>query len=493
MKRPMPIAGRPVLRWCAAAGVLTLALFSSAAWADWESGQVQLELVPGASIEAINARYGSTTLDSLPPLYLLQVPVGGNEDDLLDALLDDPDVEDGEYSYENETPEGTGQMVVTAVGGTIDDYLDQRLAERLHLAEIHEVTIGSGVTVAILDSGILAEHPALEGAVLPDGWDFVADDADPTDSANGLDDDNDGAIDEGAGHGTMIAGIVHLVAPGAKILPIRVLDDEGTGTTFDVAKAIRYATEHGADVINMSFGLTNRSFVIHREIEVADTLQVVMAAAAGNMNLENPQYFPASDSNVLSVAALDSADVKADFSNFHSHVSVSAPGMGVLAPYHDGQYAIGAGTSFATPFISAQSALLLSLFPELESEALWELVRTGVIDIYDIVENEPYIGKLGSGRLDGLALRDALAGNAAVGAGSGSFFAGNAPLVCYPNPGAAGAAIDLRLSKAGRAGIKNGGSAAVRVLDVSGRLLRRLVLRDGAARWDGRDERGRIL
>jgi subtilisin family serine protease len=441
---------------------------------DYVPGELQVELADGVSPQTIHDRYGITTLDSLPPLYLMTVPDGVTEEEFLDQLLNDPDILDAEYSYENETPEGTRQMVVTAVGGTIEEFLDQHLVERIHLAEIHEHTGGDGILVAVIDTGILADHPALAGVIEPGGYDFLDDDSNPDDEANGTDDDGDGSIDEGAGHGTMVAGIVHLVAPRGRILPIRVLDDEGHGNTFTVAKAIRYAVERGADVINLSLGLEHSSMVIKHEIKLADSLGVAITSAAGNQGVENPPYFPGCDGRVLSVAALDSSDVKADFSNWRSDVAVSAPGVGVYAPYFDGEYAIGAGTSFAAPFIAGQCALILALNPSLSVEEVYESVGLGVEPIDEIPGNEEYAGRLGTGRIDGLQtwLHTPVAMSVADPIDADPSTA----LRVFPNPTRMGEAVLLRL-------IGSSGSSDLRAMihDVGGRLV------------DGCDRRGRAV
>jgi subtilisin family serine protease len=447
---------------------------------EYESGEIEVELAPGIPVSAINNRYGTTTLDSLPPLYLLQCPHGG-ETELLDQIADDPDVLEAEYSWESETPEGTRQMVVAAVGGTIVDYLDQHLVQRIRLADIQAHTLGDGILVAVIDTGVLATHPALLGAVVDGGFDFVDHDTDPTDSTNGVDDDLDGTIDEGAGHGSMVAGIVHLVAPSAKILPIRVLDDEGLGKAFRVAQGIRYAVEHGADVINLSLGLTGQSSVIRREVRSAESLSIPIVSAAGNLGVETPQLYPAADGRVLSVAALDSSDVKAGFSGWNSSVDISAPGVGVMSAYHDGGYAIGAGTSFSAPFVSGQCALIRALAPALTASELYGVAMSGVTNIYDIPGNEPYEEKLGSGRFDGLQTwLNVQAATSAVGLA----LQPSSDLAIFPNPAPIGSFITLRSGERATKLVVD-----VAIYDGQGRLVRGLSqeTEGGLFLWDGRD------
>ncbi|MFB3907500.1 MAG: S8 family serine peptidase [Candidatus Eisenbacteria bacterium] len=455
-----------------------------AAAAGWLAGEIQIELASGVPIDAINADYETTVIDSLPPLYRLDLPDGGTEDEYLLLMRNDPRIVEVEYVWEGEAPEGSHQMVVAAVGETIEGYLDQNVAVRLHLDEIHEHARGDGVIVALVDGGVRMDHEALDGAIEPGGTDFVDGDDEPYDEANGIDDDGDGTVDEGAGHGTMVAGILHLVAPGAKILPIRVLNDEGVGQTFTVAKGVRYAVDHGARVINLSLGLPVDCSILRHEVERAESLGVALIGAAGNDGVDRPYYYPASNPECLSVAALDSSDVKASFSNFNEAVDVSAPGVGILSAYYDGGYAIGAGTSFAAPFVSGQCALIRGMSPDMPVEAVYRASREGIVDIYGIPENDPFLGLLGTGRFDALSTLENTP--FAAGVGDSPFAWGGAALRVEPNPARAGetARIDWLAGEPA--------NATAIVFDLAGRKVRAHLDRDarGGFSWDGRDERG---
>lgn len=456
---------------------------AGSARADFESGQLQLILAPGIEIETINQRYGTTTLESLPPLFLVAIPEGLTEAEL-ELILDlDPDIIEAEFAFRNETPESIRQMVVAALGGTLDDYVDQRVVTRLQLADIHEHTLGENVVVAVLDTGVLASHPALAGSIEPGGWDFIDNDGDPTDAANGVDDDLDGQTDEGAGHGTMVAGIVHLVAPGARILPIRVLDDEGRGDSFHVAAGIRWAVEQGADVINLSLGLEESASIINHELRAAALLGVVLVSAVGN-DSDDDLLYPARDSDVLGVTALDSTDVKADFSNYDDDTALAAPGIGILAPYHDGQYAVGAGTSFAAPFVAGQCALILSLNPGLTKEQVEAIAKQGVSGIYHLPGNEAYEDELGSGRFDGL--QTWLATRPATDVLLGDPLDRSLSVRILPNPSSL--ATDVRIA----ASAAFSSNADWSIFDASGRVIRTLRSDSRQLTWDGRDARGRM-
>lgn len=461
----------------------SLLFAAGSARADFESGQLQLILAPGVEIETINQRYGTTTLESLPPLFLVDVPEGTTEVDL-ELLLDvDPDIIEAEFAFRNETPESIRQMVVAALGGTLDDYVDQRVVTRLQLGDIHAHTLGENVVVAVLDTGVLASHPALAGSIEPGGWDFIDNDADPADAANGLDDDLDGQTDEGAGHGTMVAGVVHLVAPGARILPIRVLDDEGRGDSFHVAAGIRWAVEQGADVINLSLGLEESASIINHELHAAALLGIVLVSAVGN-DATDELLYPARDSDVLGVTALDSTDVKADFSNYDGDTALAAPGVGILAPYHDGEYAVGAGTSFAAPFVAGQCALILSLNPDLTKQQVEEIAMLGVTGIYHLPGNEPYDDELGSGRVDGL--QTWLATPSATGVLADDPLELSRSVRILPNPSSLATEVQIATSTTVPS------NADWTVFDASGRTIRTLRSDSRHLTWDGRDARGRL-
>jgi subtilisin family serine protease len=156
--------------------------------------------------------------------------------------------------------------------------------------------------------------------------------------------------------------------------------------------------DHGANVINLSFGSPRFSSVLADAIEYANQRCVVMAAAVGNDNVKAPQ-FPASLSPVIGVAAIDSADHKTAFSNFGKDVSVDALGLGLISTYPGGDYAMWSGTSFAAPLASAEAALIFGADPF--AGDLTQLIENTAVPIDDL--NPGFSGKLGKGRIDPLA------------------------------------------------------------------------------------------
>jgi thermitase len=184
------------------------------------------------------------------------------------------------------------------------------------------------------------------------GYDYVDNDWDPYD---------------GNGHGTHAAGIAAAItnntrgiagmAPDAKIYAVRVLDDSGSGTLQNVANGIIHAADNGADVISLSLGSPNDSITLKEAVDYAWNKGVVVVAAAGNDGSSQPAY-PAYYSNAIAVAATDSDESKASFSNYGSWVDVAAPGVNIYSTYTDSSYASLSGTSMATPHVAGLAGLL---------------------------------------------------------------------------------------------------------------------------------------
>lgn len=217
------------------------------------------------------------------------------------------------------------------------------------------------VVVAVVDTGIQLDHPDLKGKLVP-GYDFVYDDADP---------------DDANGHGTHVAGIVGAVTNNGvgvagtclncKLLPVRVLDEYGSGSAGDVAQGIVYAADRGAKVINLSLGIEAPDQVLKVAVEYAWNKGAVVLCAAGNGGdkgnmLNYPAYYDACEA----VGATNQDDSHALFSQWGQWVDIVAPGSAIysthLVLYDDPDgvtgYATISGTSMATPFVSGVAGLL---------------------------------------------------------------------------------------------------------------------------------------
>lgn len=250
--------------------------------------------------------------------------------------------------------------------------IDAALAERLGLGDAHERATGSGIVVAILDTGVDTSHPALASRVVS-GFDYVDGDVSPVEETNGIDDDGDGRIDEAHGHGTHVAGVVLEIAPDARIMPMRVLDADGVGDAIGVALAIDDAVAAGADVINTSFGSFTKSKMIERAVKRAMKAGVIVVSAAGNAGTDDKQY-PAAQGGVIGVGASHEAAI-ASFSGRGGWVDVVAPGTGIVSALPGGGYGVWNGTSMAAPIVAGQAALLREVAPELSGKDLRKIIR----------------------------------------------------------------------------------------------------------------------
>jgi type VII secretion-associated serine protease mycosin len=231
------------------------------------------------------------------------------------------------------------------------------------------ISRGAGVTVAVIDSGVSIDAPALAGQVLPGGRDFLVSGA-------------NGTCDE-AGHGTFVAGIIAGkdtsdpftgIAPDAQILPYRVIRSEQSndaGIPGNIATAIRDAVAKGAKVINLSLVVYNPPKVLTDAVAFAIASNVVLVAAAGNQGSSTTTgqiLYPAAYPGVIAVAGTNEKDQHVDSSSEGSYVNVAAPGVNIVGPEPQGggyaQFQAG-GTSFAAAYVSGVAALVVARFPTL--------------------------------------------------------------------------------------------------------------------------------
>lgn len=227
---------------------------------------------------------------------------------------------------------------------------------------------GSGVIVAVLDTGVDATHPALAARIAAGGYDVIDGDADPSESANGLDDDANGLVDEAFGHGTYVAGLVAMLAPDARILPVRVLDSDGVTNPWRILQALDRAVAGGARVVNLSLGGEYIGPIVDRWVKQYSDAGVIFVAAAGNEATTEMRY-PAYLQGVVGVTAIDGATGKvATFANRGSWIDVAAPGVRVTSTFPGGRYATWGGTSASAPVAAGALALLRSLMPTADSD-----------------------------------------------------------------------------------------------------------------------------
>ncbi|HXM96153.1 MAG TPA: S8 family serine peptidase [Candidatus Dormibacteraeota bacterium] len=276
---------------------------------------------------------------------------------------------------------------------------------------------GSGI-VADIDTGVDPNHPALRGVLLP-GYDFTRNQPGASElldltqplapvcgqhcqqaarvnqSTAAMLDQSTAAMLDGTffadfGHGTEVVGVVHLVAPTAKILPLKAFRADGTGNLSDILRAIYYAVQNRANVINMSFDFTSYSKELDTALSNATQHNVICVASAGN-NGRHELVYPAALSNVMGIASTSDFDTRSYFSNYGADlVWITAPGEQIITTYPFSSYAVASGTSFSSPFVSGSAALLLQLQPNI-TPAQAALV---------LANAKTLTPELGNGRLD---------------------------------------------------------------------------------------------
>ncbi len=327
-------------------------------------------------------------------------------------------------------------------------YIDQPAAGKIQLKQALNIATGSGIRVAIIDTGIDERHPTLKSIIFGGknyvGWTTFPserDDRTLTQSTAAILDQSTAAIldqstaaildqstaaildqstaaildqstaailDQSTaaildqlrrqhpayGHGTMMAGLAHLVAPHAKIIPLKTFDATGASTEWNIIRAIYDAVDMGADVISMSFSTSEKNKLIQTALRFATSRGVAVVGSAGNDNSESPTY-PASLEAVIGVCALDLNDQKAPFSNFGRYVDLCAPGVDLITTYPGGRWALVSGTSHAVPWVSG----VLSLVKQ--RGARGAAARERVEETADSL-NVPlqYRNKLGAGRVN---------------------------------------------------------------------------------------------
>ena len=380
------------------------------------SGQVIVKLAPGVRIGDVNLRaYGLRVQERFlnqtdTDTYLLRVTDGSSAKSKLDALALDPLIGFAELNYLSGAPEAGGRHRAFPAGDatpTTRNYSKNASYpdSALKLTAARLINQGGGITVAVLDTGAQLGHPALKArfAGVP-RYDFVDDDTDPSEPA--FSKNKQQAAEEVVGHGTHVAGIVNLVAPQARLMPLRVLDREGHGTVFHVAEAIAYADLNGADVINLSLGTPSWSLLVRQKVNGAIGHGVVVVAAAGNHDSLQPQYpasnlVPAAMDNdgLLAVTSVSAAEKKSDFANYGKWVDIAAPGDEILSTYPVNKYAYWSGTSMATPFVAGEAALIQSVNDSLGPARVEERIRLGARCV-DQNNERVHRGMLGAGHAD---------------------------------------------------------------------------------------------
>jgi len=308
-------------------------------------------------------------------------------------------------------------------------YLDsttnqQRLFNLIKAEQAWDINNGSSdVVIGIVDTGVDWDHPDIASHI------WINSDEIPD---NGIDDDNNGYIDDDKGwdfgglagspdnnpmedrpdHGTLVAGLASAVTNNnigiasigfnSTIMAVKtsqdnVRSDVGTALISYGYQGIVYAVDNGAKIINCSWGSFSYSSFAQSVIDYAISKGALIVAAAGNNNSKDA-FYPASYNGVLSVAASNYVDNKADFSNYGIYIDVVAPGVGIYSTWQNDTYSIASGTSMSSPIVAGLAALVASEFPQYNPLQIGEQIRSNTDNIDAI--NPGFEYKLGSGRVN---------------------------------------------------------------------------------------------
>jgi subtilisin family serine protease len=376
---PAPASSAPLLPACAGANVAAAAAPPAVDTATNTAAEVVVVAVDDAgrpqivTTDADAARSTSASLESDPDL---------------DVVAVEPD-----------QPMST--QAVGTTGG--DPYRSQQWAlDDLGAENAWGTSTGDGVDIAVVDTGVTGSHPDFAGRICS-GVAYLG--------STGAAQLGQGTTD-GNGHGTHVAGIAAAgsgdgvgiagVAPSARLIPVRVLDAQGHGSSSDVARGITWAVDHGAEVVNLSLGGPH-SVAVDTAVAYAESHGVVVVAAAGNDGPTGAANYPAALDTPIAVASYDQGGEISWFSTAGGYVDVAAPGSGIVSTYKDGRWTYMSGTSMATPHVTGTVALLLAHEPALRPAQVRARVTATAVDTGPIGHDSSF----GWGWLDPVA---ALAG-----------------------------------------------------------------------------------
>ena len=391
-----------------------LLLFTVPAFADWD---IVVSLPPNANVPDVAAAGNGVVREVFPfsdgLLVRLTVPASPN-------FSSNSNVRFSEQIASTTLPSNPHARCWVTAPQTADAswYKTQPSFRLINLNNALPHATGRGLVVAVIDSLMDYSHPALAGH-LTNGYDFVIrnqggiilndssagylDDSSAgyldqatitylNDSSAGyLDDSSAGYLDSrnpAWSHATLVAGIIAAVAPDAMIMPVRAFGDDGSSDTLIIAKAIIWAVDNGAKVINMSFGTVAATKVMQKAITYALDHNVALVASAGNNNTSVAQW-PAAFSGVISTAATNLQDVKASFSNYGPTIVMDAPGVNIISAAPGNLYGCMSGTSFSAPIIAGTAALVRSE----GVTSVTQPITSGAINID--AQNPAYTGQLG--------------------------------------------------------------------------------------------------
>jgi subtilisin family serine protease len=319
-----------------------------------------------AGAENLASIYGMTVEAAVPAvlmeqeLYRMRIPAGSHAHRVAATISLDPAVVAAGPNYVYDSSQSTSS-------GNVQFSLD-----RMNVAEAHRIATGNNVIVAVIDTGIDASHPELQGVIVES---FDAIDAGP---------------DAPLGHGTAMAGVIAAshqlrgIAPSARILSARAFGASKDGgpqaTTFAIIRSMDWAVQRGARIFNLSFAGPQDRMLI-RALDALGDSGTIMVAAAGNAGPEALPAWPAAHRNVIAVTATDQHDGLYAFANRGSYVFIAAPGVDILTTAPGGRYKLISGTSIAAAHVTGVIALMLERNPELDAAMVAQLLLQSSLDL----------------------------------------------------------------------------------------------------------------
>jgi type VII secretion-associated serine protease mycosin len=337
---------------------------STSSTPDFRGSSLVVSLRDPADTSAITGRGGTVKQDITGTGFLL-VRTAGDPSALVARLQTDPAVVSASLDY--------GRQTSAVPSDPFYGQYQQAYMSTIRMPQAWDrLTDASSQIVAVVDTGVDTTHPDLSGRTVA-GYNVVDPGSAPTDTA-GHGTFVAGEIASNTNNGTGTAGVIW----NGRVMPVKVFAG-ATAFDSDVATGIVWAVDHGARVINLSLGGPQPSALLHAAVQYAVNRDVVVVVAAGNTGDNTPQY-PAAFPEVIAVGATDPAGKLVDFSTYGDWLDVAAPGFDITSTWPGGDYATGAGTSFAAPIVSGIAALVRAQNPALTQAQVGDRLRTSARD-----------------------------------------------------------------------------------------------------------------
>lgn len=423
-----------VTRWLRVLLVFAMALFAVTSETEAQERQRYILRCPDAAVDTVLTRHKLIPVEALhggdEPILLVEGPADKSEVELELEVAGDLDVfafeRDRKLLLSERQPAPALNQSVASILEALStttpapyygapaplSYTSQPAGRILQLGSAHQMATGN-VLVAVIDTGVDATHPLLRNVVVP-GFDFIRNQPGTASDMSDLQQSVASILEQSVasileqrtvqvvngstaavlgqsvasileglppsfGHGTMIAGLIHYVAPTAQIMPLKAFHADGSSRLADIIQAVYYAVDHGARVINLSFSAAERSGELSRALNYAQRVRAIPVAAAGNEG-DTIVRFPAGDSHAIAVGSTTNGDTLSAFSNYGvSPIRLAAPGETLVTCYPAAHWAAVSGTSFSTALVAGAIALQVQVNPRLSiSDARDDLGKDSV-------------------------------------------------------------------------------------------------------------------